>query len=122
MHQILVIGLGDLGLQLVLGLVAGDEVEAQEDDDQDQQHVAAHVGGEGDEVARLVGVEEDLGPDGVAGGPGDEVCRNDVSGCFLCSEEYVLMATQADFFVCPAMLRDSIDMASVCAAQNESTM
>ena len=41
-------------------LVQADEVEAQEDDDQQQQDVAAHVRAEGDEVAGLVGVAEDL--------------------------------------------------------------
>lgn len=42
-------------------LVQAGEVEAQEDDDQEQEHVAAHVRAESDEVAGLVGVAEDLG-------------------------------------------------------------
>ncbi|CRK20004.1 hypothetical protein BN1723_012015 [Verticillium longisporum] len=61
--------------QLVSLLVLADEVEAQGDDDDDEQAVAAHVGGKGDQVAGLVALEEDLGPDGVAGGPEDkDVC------------------------------------------------
>lgn len=45
----------------VAALVDAAQVEAQEDDDQQQQHVAAHVRAEGDEVARGVVVAEDLG-------------------------------------------------------------
>jgi len=36
------------------------EVESEEDDDQKQQNVAAHVRAEGDEVAGCVGVAENL--------------------------------------------------------------
>lgn len=42
-------------------LVQTCQVESEEDDDQEQEDVAAHVCAEGDEVARLVGVAEYLG-------------------------------------------------------------
>ena len=42
-------------------LVQTREIESEENDDEQQQDVAAHVRAESDEVAGLVGVAEDLG-------------------------------------------------------------
>lgn len=68
MNVALVVRLSDTrGSSGVALLVQADEVEAQEDDDQKQQDVAAHVRAEGDEVAGGVGAAEDLGAlDGVS--------------------------------------------------------
>ena len=57
----LVVGLGHTGgCSGIALLVEACQVEAEEDDDEQQEHVAAHVGAEGDEVARFVGVAEHL--------------------------------------------------------------
>ena len=62
MDVALVVGLGHTGgCSGITLLVEACQVEAEEDDDEQQEHVAAHVGAEGDEVARFVGVAEDLG-------------------------------------------------------------
>jgi len=62
MHHVLVVRLGHTGRsELVALLVLVLEVEAQADNDNDQQRVAAQVRREGDEVARAVPAEEDLG-------------------------------------------------------------
>jgi hypothetical protein len=58
-HQVGAIGPVRRSQRIAL-LVLVHQIEAQADDDNDQQTVAAEVGGEGDEVARLVPVEEDL--------------------------------------------------------------
>lgn len=49
------------------------QVPPQEDNDRHQEDVAAHVGGKGNEVPRLVPVQEDLGSDGITSRPPDEV-------------------------------------------------
>lgn len=61
MHETMVLGLAHARPgQLVFPLILAREVEAQEDDDADEHAVAAHVRGEGDEVARRVPREKDL--------------------------------------------------------------
>jgi hypothetical protein len=62
MDVALVVGLGHTGRSgIVTLLVEACQIEAQEDDDEQQEHVAAHVGGKSGEVARCVVVAEDLG-------------------------------------------------------------
>jgi hypothetical protein len=71
MDVALVVGLGHTGGSGVITLlVEARQVEAQEDDDEQQEYVAAHVGGKSGEVARCVVVSEDLRPcvDGVLDG------------------------------------------------------
>ena len=57
-------------------LILAAEMPPQQQQNEHQQRVAPDVRREGDEVARRVPLEEDLGPDGVAGGPGAEVQRD----------------------------------------------
>jgi hypothetical protein len=62
MDVALVIGRGHTGCGgIVTLLVEACQVEAEEDDYKQQEHVAAHVGGESSKVARGVLVAEDLG-------------------------------------------------------------
>lgn len=62
MHIALILGLANARSSgSVTLLVETSQVESEENDDEEEEHVAAHVGAEGDEVARGVGVAEDLG-------------------------------------------------------------
>lgn len=62
MCHVLVLGIAVArGRQRVPLLVLTHEIKAQGDDDDDQKAVAAQVRREGDEVARAVPGEEDLG-------------------------------------------------------------
>jgi hypothetical protein len=62
MDVALVIGRGHTGCGgVVTLLVEACQVEAEEDDYKQQEHVAAHVGGKSSKVARGVLVSEDLG-------------------------------------------------------------
>jgi len=54
-------GLGHSGGSSGIALfVEAGQIESEEDDDEQQEHVAAHVSAEGNEVARGVVVAEDL--------------------------------------------------------------
>jgi hypothetical protein len=102
------------------------QVEPQANDNNDQQAVAAEMGGEGDEVAGLVPAEEDL-----------RTWRDMEVSCLLrargrrkmdspmalpVDQMMKLRATATLFLVWPATLRDSMDRASVWADQKESVM
>jgi hypothetical protein len=127
MHHVLIMGLTDTRRsQGVPLLVLMHQVEPQADDDNDQQAVAAEMGGEGDEVAGLVPAEEDLRTwrdmevSGLLRGRGRR--KMDSPMALPVDQMMKLRATATLFLVWPATLRDSMDRASVWADQKESVM
>lgn len=74
----------------------------------------------GNEIPRGIGVQEYLWAYIIS--RVHEIWKIDIPIALPTAQEIKVAATTVDFFVAPAMFRDTIDRVNVCADQNDSVI